>query len=261
MLAGRMPPTREAIRRHGENPTRTGTPRFSVVRPRHSSSGDLQAISAARAVASASGLSRSLRPIGGRYGRRRGSSAFSSRPARRARPDALRCSCYRRPVTLKCWAHGVPWSRPSLPTTPPGWTGSSPRIWMVRWGGSAPMIAVRGEDLALRPTAIRALRATAQVPGRVEETSRSPWRWAMRPSASVRRPSVRTCADRRRRSRCCRCWRSTRTRPSRDLPRSPTRPGAPGRRGPVVARVMGLAETRTDPRGGDACTGAGAGGR
>jgi hypothetical protein len=67
-----------AMARPGLEP---GTPRFSVVRPAHLNSLDLQAIPWLLAQSRGSGLSRTLRSFPGGYGRRRHPSAFSpSRP-------------------------------------------------------------------------------------------------------------------------------------------------------------------------------------
>ena len=64
-----------AMARPGLEP---GTPRFSVVRSLGLNPVDLQGIQPARPISRASGLSRTLRPFGGRYGRWCGPSAFSS---------------------------------------------------------------------------------------------------------------------------------------------------------------------------------------
>ena len=55
-----------------------GTPRFSVVRPSRLNIAVLQEILVAGGMFSESGFSRTLRPFPRRYGRWRGSSAFSS---------------------------------------------------------------------------------------------------------------------------------------------------------------------------------------
>ena len=55
-----------------------GTPRFSVVRPSRLNLARLQGITWLLAMYTASAFPRTLRPVPRRYGRRRGSSAFSS---------------------------------------------------------------------------------------------------------------------------------------------------------------------------------------
>jgi hypothetical protein len=88
-----------AMARPGLEP---GTPRFSVVHPRRSSSACLQRLSMIRAAGCVSRFSRTLRRFSGGYGRRGGSSAFSQRrsgPARRIVRAAL-------PHSAPTWSAG-----------------------------------------------------------------------------------------------------------------------------------------------------------